>query len=146
MQAYIPLRMIAEDQEDLTLISACLQDALIPLSGIEYDKENRYFHLIANRFCWEHEEENREEGPCYNRVVAGLSFHNVRNVSKQGLNLENQNELLNLLTITFSDDNEFIHLVFSGGASIKVEIEKTLLCHLKDLESPYPTLNKPIHD
>ena len=34
---YAPLKIIAEDHEDLQVIAACLQDALIPLSGMEYD-------------------------------------------------------------------------------------------------------------
>ncbi len=144
MPPYAPLRMIAEDQEDLTLISACLQDALIPLSGLEYDQESGHFRLIANRFCWECDAELQEEKSYYTRVPAGLAFHHVKEVHKLGLNLQNKNELVNLLTIQTTDEDDYIHLIFSGGGEIKLHIDK-LLCHLKDIDEPYPTANKPDH-
>ena len=110
MPTYTPLRMIAEDQDDLTLISACLQDALVPLSGLDYDPKSGQFRLLTNRFCWECDpeamtpEESGEEKSCYTRVPAGLSFQNVKEVHKVGLNLQNQTELINLLTIQPSEE------------------------------------------
>ncbi len=136
--------MIAEDQEDLTLISACLQDALIPLSGLDYDQESGHFHLIANRFCWECDPEVQETTSYYTRVPTGLAIHHVSEVQKLGLNLQNKNELVNLLTIQTAEEDAYIHLIFSGGAEIKLKIDK-LLCHLKDIDEPYPTVNKPDH-
>jgi hypothetical protein len=145
MAPYEPLRMIVQDGDDLQVIAACLQDALVPLSGLEYDKEEGRFHLIANRFCWECDEESHNDASCYNRVAAGLSFHHVKDVQKKGLELQNKNELINLLTIREIEGENSIHLVFSGGSEIKLTIEK-LSCHLKDMDEPYPTLNKPCHD
>ena len=78
MTTYTPLRMMAQDGDDLHVIAACLQDALVPLSGLEYDKEGGNFHLLANRFCWECESDDQEQGiSCYTRVPAGLAFHHV---------------------------------------------------------------------
>jgi hypothetical protein len=145
MISYEPLRMIVQDGNDLQVIAACLQDALVPLSGLEYDKEGECFHLIANRFCWEWEGEAAQETPCYSRVAAGLSFQHVKDVQKKGLELQNKNELINLLTIHAIDGEDSIHLVFSGGSEIKLTVER-LSCHLKDMDEPYPTLNKPCHD
>lgn len=144
MDSYTPLRMVAEDQEDLTFIAACLQDALVPISGITYEKEKALFHLVANRFCWECAIEAQEGDSLYSRVVSGLAFHNIKEVSHKGLDLHTQHELLNLLTIYVSPEHHTISLVFSGGIEIKLTTAD-LLCHLKDIEEPYPTPHKPEH-
>ncbi len=140
---YKPLQMIAEDGDDLHVIAACLQDALIPLSGIEYDEKEGYFCLVANRFCWECESETLDGNDYYTRVAAGLSFRHVTDVHKKDINIHNQHELINLLTIHQQED-DFIHLIFSGGSEIKLKIDK-LNCHLKDIDEPYPTSKRPSH-
>ncbi len=144
MTTYQPLKISAEDKEDLQIIAACLQDALVPLSGLTYDQDKGHFHLLANRFCWECDPEDCEGSSYYARVAAGLAFHHVREVQKKDLNLQNKEELVNLLTIQNAED-EYIHLIFSGGSEIKLKIDK-LCCHLKDVDEPYATANKPCHE
>lgn len=141
--AYTPLRMTAEDGADLQVIASCLQDALIPLSGMDYDQDTGHFHLIVNRFCWECEPEELDGNPYYARVAAGLAFHYVKDVQKKGLDLHNKTELINLLTIHNEEDSS-IHLIFSGGSEIKLIVDH-VCCHLKDMDEPYPTANKPEH-
>lgn len=143
MSTYKPLKIFAEDADDLQVIAACLQDALIPLSGIDYDKKGGHFHLIANRFCWECEPEDCDGNSFYARVAAGLAFHHVKEVQKKDLHLKNKEELVNLLTIHNAEDG-CIHLIFSGGAEIKLKVDK-LCCQLKDVDEPYCTSNKPCH-
>src|ERR1700722_8148084 len=143
MTTYTPLRMFAGDLEDLQVIAACLQDALIPLSGIDYDQERGDFNLIANRFCWECDPEICDGNSYYARVAAGLVFHHVKDVQKKEIDLHNKNELVNLLTIHNGKD-DCIHLIFSGGSEIRLTVDK-LCCHLKDVDEPYSTPNKPCH-
>jgi len=144
METYTPLRMVAEDTDDLQVISACLQDALVPLSGMEYDQESKNFHLIANRFCWECAPELCEGSSYYTRVASGVAFHHVKEVQKKDLNRQNKHELVNLLTI-HNDEDGCIHLIFSGGSEIKLKVDK-LCCHLKDVDEPYSTSHKPCHE
>ena len=143
MTTYTPLRMIAEDENDLQVIAACLQDALVPLSGMEYDEKTGDFHLVANRFCWECVPEILEGDSFYKRVPTGLVFHLVTEIKKKGLALHNKHELVNLLTIHDQEEN-YIHLIFSGGAEIRLKVDK-ISCHLKDVDEPYHTLSKPSH-
>jgi hypothetical protein len=143
MTTYKPLKMLAEDSDDLQVIAACLQDALIPLSGMDYDQEGGHFHLVANRFCWECDPELCEGSPYYARVAAGLAFHHVKDVQKKAIDLKNKEELVNLLTIHNSEDG-CIHLIFSGGSEIKLKVDK-LCCHLKDVDEPYATPQRPCH-
>lgn len=143
MKAYTPLRMIAEDKDDLQVIAACLQDALIPLSSMNYDKEKGHFHLVANRFCWECDPETVDDCTYYSRVAAGLLFQDVQNIQRKALDLQHNNELVNLLTI-HNEEEGCIHLIFSGGSEIKLRVNK-VCCHLRDVDEPYPTANKPCH-
>lgn len=144
MTTYAPLRMIAEDEDDLQVIAACLQDALVPLSGMEYDQGAKQFHLVANRFCWECAPEVVERDSFYTRVPVGLAFHHVTEIKTKDLDLQNKNELVNLLTIHDQNKN-CIHLIFSGGTEIRLTVDK-ISCHLKDVDEPYPTPNKPSHE
>src|ERR1043165_8999837 len=48
-----PLKIVARDAEDLVVVSACLQDALIPLNEMRYLPQERRFIMVANRFRWE---------------------------------------------------------------------------------------------
>ena len=48
-----PLKVIARDAEDLAVVAACLQDALIPLNEMRYLPQERRFIMVANRFRWE---------------------------------------------------------------------------------------------
>lgn len=144
MTTYAPLRILAEDVDDLQVIAACLQDALVPLSGMEYDQDSGKFHLVANRFCWECPPEVLEGDSFYKRVPTGIAFHHVTDIKTKDLDLQNKHELINLLTIQDQTENS-IHLVFSGGTEIRLTVDK-ISCHLKDVDEPYPTPNKPSHE
>lgn len=141
--AYKPLKIRVEDKDDLQVISACLQDALIPLSGINYDPKLKQLHIVANRFCWECKPETIDGDAYHARVPVGIAFHHVKNVQKKGISPSHQNKLVNLLTI-HNPEKGCIHLVFSGGSEIKLEVDK-IRCHLKDIDEPYSTPHKPKH-
>ena len=47
------LRLRAEDSDDLAVISACLQDSLVPVRDLAYLPDEGRFMLVANRFRWE---------------------------------------------------------------------------------------------
>lgn len=51
------LKLRAHDPADLAVISAHLQDALVPVSDMAWLKGERRFLLLANRFRWEAEPE-----------------------------------------------------------------------------------------
>ena len=47
------LRLRAMDEDDLQVIAACLQDALVPLREMAFMGEERRFMAAFNRFQWE---------------------------------------------------------------------------------------------
>ena len=135
-----PLKLRAEDHEDLAVIAACLQDAQACLGEMAYDAEARRFALVVVRFAW-------EAGPgisddarraALGQSVAGLHFDAVTSVKVRDIDQSARRQLLRLLTITGAprDNPKSITLHFVGGGQVRLEVER-LHCHLRDLEAPH---------
>ncbi len=138
-----PLKLRAKDGEDIAVIAACLQDALVPVGDLTYLPEDRQFVAVLNRFCWETAEHVRDADNAYQRVLCGLCFDGVRGVRLRGVDRHDSGRLLQLLTIESSDDA--ITLVFAGGAAFRLEVP-AVRCILEDLVEPWPTQWQPSHD
>ena len=154
------LKLRAHDLADMRILAACLQDALIPLSDIAYLKREKRFVMVANRFRWELRKDATEsaqaalvpeedarfeddaEEPAFERVNCGICFDRVRGVRYQGLDLDNKDHILNLLTIEANARS--IRLVFSGDILIHLDVG-AIACHLQDLSEPWPTHWQPSH-
>jgi len=134
------LKLLARDAEDLAVISAVLQDALIPISEMAYLPEEQRFALVANRFRW-------ERSPTGGRAVlerrlTGLSIAGVSAVKRRGFSLAERDRILVLLAIRQAEGA--LLLDFAGDASIRLETGE-ILCHLDDLSEPWPTKWQPRH-
>ncbi len=140
---FVPLRLLANDTEDLAILATHLQDALLPLASMVYEPKNATFTLLANRFCWEHPPIDHEGMPMYHRVHSGLCFRNVDKVHHRGFQRNGNTRILNLLTLQ-AQRTDAIRLICSGNNEIHIET-KNLHCHLGDLHQPWPTRKKPIH-
>lgn len=140
---FVPLRLLAHDDEDLTIMAAHLQDALLPLVSMVYEPKKATFTLLANRFCWEHPPIDHEGAPMFHRVHSGITFKNVDKVHHRGFDRKGKTRILNLLTIHAKRAGA-IHLVCSQDHEIRLET-KNLHCHLGDLHHPWPTRKKPMH-
>ncbi len=145
------LRLRAEDADDLCVISACLQDALVPVSDIAYLKEDRLFVLVANRFRRETDEGSGRAGE---RVLSGLSFADVGRVQRRGLAAGAVNGFLSLLSVELIQAGEqapagktgaTVELRFSGGATVRLTASR-LRAHLQDMGEGWPTQWAPTHD
>ena len=140
------LKLRAEDAEDLHIVSACLQDALIAVGDIKYLPEDRRFVLVANRFRWEAMpcDQDSELSPddCFERVHSGLRFENVTAVRQRGLDNLDAGQLLELLAIQI--EGAALTLVFAGDAAIRLETDGPL-CFVEDLDEPWPTKWRPRH-
>jgi hypothetical protein len=47
-----PIRLRAEDDEDLKIVSACLQDAILPIGDMGFLPDEKRFVMVVNRFRW----------------------------------------------------------------------------------------------
>ena len=77
------LKLLASSEEDLKVISAHLQDAIVSVSDIASLKKNRIFLMQLNRFMWEDVEKGvfRKN----KRIRTVLKFDNVLNVSSKNI-------------------------------------------------------------
>jgi len=134
------IKLRAEDEEDLAVVSAVLQDALVSVAEMVYRPEEKRFVLVANRFRWEPEAEGARRN--FERILTGLRIDAVTNVRRRGFDPRDQERILNLLAIRAEPGA--LRFEFAAGASIRLEVER-ILCHLDDLGEPWPTRWQPKH-
>lgn len=150
------LKIIARDAEDLAVVSACLQDALIPLNEMRYLPQERRFIMVANRFRWERVAQGREElAPgtdasfdsdedfgARQRTNAGICIDRVLAVRSRNIDRSRPDEFLSVLSVQL--DGNKLTFLFAGGGVIQVEIE-ALALYLSDLGKAWPTQWQPDH-
>lgn len=139
-----PLRLHALDAEDLAFFSALLQDALLRVGDIAYLPREKRFALLAARFDWEEKARGRLE-----RCSAGVHFEMVTSARYKGVPREHPDETLELLAVVFEPGPTApagsIRLVFSGGATILLEVEN-IEAQLCDLGPRWPVSSCPAHE
>ena len=140
------LKLIANTEEDLRVVSAHLQDSIASVSDIANLKKNKIFLMQLNRFMWEDVEKGvfRKN----KRVQSILRFENVLGVYSKNLNQKKKDRFLDFLAIEtklLSDKSYEIKLNFAGNILIKMNIE-VIECFLEDLGEPWDTKTKPKHN
>src|SRR5437763_17207664 len=78
------LKLRAEDADDLAVISACLQDALVPVADLAYVPEDGTFLLVANRFRWENGLRPAPGEAGHQRTLCGATSSEVTAVPYSG--------------------------------------------------------------
>ena len=137
------LKLRANDKEDLSVISTVLQDSLITVNEMLFLKKESRFAFVANRFRWEdNNEKNLKDILVYERVHCGICFDTVTAVLQKGLNQYRKSQIISLLSIVAEE--KIIDMSFSAGIVVRLEIDE-ILCHLQDLDSPWPTKWRPEH-
>jgi hypothetical protein len=140
------LKLRAEDADDLAVISACLQDAIVPVRDVAYVPEEREFLLVANRFRWESGLGPAPGETPFERTLCGVAFREVTGVAYRGFRRSEGDRLLSLLAIRAEAGAEdgVVLLEFSGGAVIRLDVDR-ILAHATDLGEPWPTRWRPGH-
>ncbi|MEW7009419.1 MULTISPECIES: DUF2948 family protein [unclassified Lentilitoribacter] len=140
------LKLLALDDEDLTVISAAMQDAVLRVEDLEFDKRNNQFLLTANRFAWEKRKGFLKKEHERRRTV--LAFKRVSNVKMRGFNASDDDEVLSLLALRFLETDEGpegeLELVMSGNAGILLNVE-CIEVQLTDTGGAWGTRFKPKH-
>jgi hypothetical protein len=134
------LKLSALDGDDLAVISAAVQDSLVPVRDCAYLAAEKRFVLLLNRFRWEAEATIET---AYWRTHSALVFNEVSAVHHHNIPLEKPDRVLDLLSVAMENDNTVI-LHFAADRTIRLEIGR-LACHLGDVGEPWPTPWKPAH-
>jgi hypothetical protein len=137
------LKLSAEDEEDLQVIAAVLQDAIVPLCDMQYCPDEKRFVMVVHRFRWD-EAKNAEasEAPCFERVHCALEIEGVEGVQKHCFEGAANCGLLDLLTLM--PENGCLKLVFAGGAELKLKLGAWRL-RIEDFGEPWPAGHRPCH-
>jgi len=151
-----PLRLIAQDADDLKVISALVQDAVLTARDLQYSARKRRFSLLLNRFRWEDRAQAQTAGRAFERVRAVLDFGDVERVTHQGLDRRDPETVFSLLAVEFIADTQTecdgpagpgrVLLTFAGDGTIALQVE-CLQVQLADVTRPYvaPSRRAPDH-
>ncbi len=140
------LKLTALDAEDLEVISAHLQDAVLLVGDMKFLPGESRFAAVVNRFDWQGADAGDRE-KVYQRRRSGLRFDRVNSVKAQNIRQDASDAVLELLAIKFEATDEpagHITLVFAGGGAIRLDVE-CIEAALGDLGPAWQTENRPAH-
>lgn len=144
------LKLIAFDADDLAVISAHLQDAVLKVADIAYLPRERRFAAVGNRFDWADALQNSKGKPEYVRRHTALRFERVLGAQLQGIDPNKKNAVLSLLAIGFEPveapdgPGGYVTLSFADGAAIRLQVE-CIEAELKDLGPAWRAKSMPKH-
>lgn len=138
------LKLVALDREDLEIVSAHLQDAVVKIGEVIWRPAERRLVIALNRFDWE---AAVSEIPAWRRRRAALRFDRVLSCKCKSLDCSAKEQVLNLLAIDFNETQApggVITLAFSGGGMLRLEVE-CLEAEVADLGPVWQTACCPDH-
>lgn len=143
------LSLKAEAAEDLPVLSALIQDAVLPVEELRWDRRARRVSLLINRFRWEDRAEAEKAGRPYERVRALLVIGGVTALSSQGFDRSEKDVVLSLLALDWQpgeDGAGRLVLTLAGDGAVAATVE-CIDVTLRDVTRPYvaPSRHMPNH-
>ncbi|MGL4729700.1 MAG: DUF2948 family protein [Bosea sp. (in: a-proteobacteria)] len=138
------LKLVALDADDLAVISAHMQDAVLKAGDIAFWPKEARLAIVARRFDWEGHDKGENR-----RRLSGLQFGRVTRVQALGLDRQAKERVLNLLSVTFAaptleaPEGE-VTLTFSDGAALRLHVE-CVEAQLTDLGPVWEAAAAPEH-
>jgi hypothetical protein len=149
------LKLVALDKDDIEVVSAHVQDALVKVGDIFWQPHARRFVMALNRFDWMNAVNadgakpvgGEADIPDYRRCRTALRFERVSACKCRDFDQTNKEATLNLLAVEFAERDTpagTVTLTFSGGGAIRLEVE-CLEAELIDLGEVYAAAACPNH-
>jgi hypothetical protein len=138
------LKLVALDGDDINVVSAHLQDAVVKVEDIRWRPAEHRVVVGLSRFDWE---AAIGQTPQYRRRLAAVRFDRVMACKCRHVETAGKGAALNLLNIAFSESDApggVVTLTFSGGATLRLEVE-CLEVELADLGPAWVTEACPVH-
>lgn len=139
-----PLKFVVLDEEDLEVVSAHVQDAVVKVADVLWRPQEKRLVIGLNRFDWEGA---HDVHPDYRRRRSALRFERVLTCKCKSVNPAGKDAVLNLLAVEFSEGDApagVVTLTFSGGAAVRLEVE-CLEAELADLGPSWAAAGCPEH-
>ncbi len=134
------LSIKAESPDDLAVMSALVQDAVLSQADIRWDRRLRSLVLLINRFRWEDAPAAARAGRDFERARALLVIGGVERVVHQGLDPASADTVLSILSVDWqpgTDGAGRVVLNLAGDGALAAEVE-CLDLTLRDVTRPYP--------
>ena len=138
------LKLVALDTDDLEVVSAHLQDALVSVGDVHWRPAEKRLVIGLARFDWEGA---LAAPPEFQRRSTALRFDRVVSFKCRNVDCGDKHAIFNLLAVSFEETDSpagVVTLTFSGGAALRVEVE-CLECALVDLGPIWTTTCCPTH-
>jgi hypothetical protein len=130
------LKLVALDKDDIEIVSAHVQDAIVKVADIFWQPREHRFVMALNRFDWMSAAEAKANTKAdYRRCRTALRFERVLACKCRNVDQSNTEARLNLLAVEFAEKDApagIVTLTFSGGAAIRLDVE-CLEAELADL-------------
>lgn len=139
------LKLIALDEQDLGIVSACVQDAVMKVGDLEFLPAAKRFVMPMNRFAWEKKSSFFRQHNERRKSV--LHFDRVLGAKLSGISRDKPDEVLSLLAISFvpfSEPAGIVELIFAGDGAIMLEVE-CIEARLADVGGAWEAASRPRH-
>lgn len=137
------LKLLAFDPDDLAIVSAHAQDAVLSIGDMAYVPKERRFVALMNRL----DRTTRADDTALVRRRSALRIERVTRAELQGINPKAKTDVLALLAINAHMSEApagHLTLMFSGTAAIRLHVE-CIEASLEDLGPAWATKNAPEH-
>ena len=136
------IRLAAADAEDLQILSARLQDAVVKLKNFVWLPKKRRFAAVLNRLQW--------ESGGKTRVRSGLHFDGVLKVQSHKVKPGAGEAVVSVLALNFTanegeDPGGVIEIVLAGGGAIRLTVE-CIDAGLADMSGSWAAIGTPDHE
>ncbi|MDO5642565.1 MAG: DUF2948 family protein [Paracoccus sp. (in: a-proteobacteria)] len=134
-----PLALRAEAADEIAVLSALVQDAVLTGADLHFDRKRRQLSLLINRFRWEDAEAARREDRAFERVRALLVISDIVGLHSDGIRRDGADEVLSLLALIWqpgADGTGRLLLEFAGDGTIAADVECISL-DLRDVTRPH---------
>jgi hypothetical protein len=134
-----PLRLLAQDADDLAIISAAMQDAVAKIGDINFEAKGRLLTIAFNRYCW--------ESGGSTRVRSALQLGGVMKVQARRIRRGARDAVLEVLAVSFDEGaapGGMVTISCAGGGDLRAEVE-CIDAVLADVSEPWPTPRAPAH-
>lgn len=145
------LKLVALDRDDIAVVSAHVQDALVRVGDIVWQPHEHRFVMALNRFDWiaaaTGAKPARGQKPDYRRCRTALRFDRVLSCKCRGIDQSDKEGRLNLLAVEFAERDVpggVVTMTFSGSGVIRLEVE-CLEAELADLGEIFAADGCPNH-
>jgi len=139
MAATAPLQLLAQDADDLAIISAAMQDAVAKVGDITYEPKARLLTMAFNRYRW--------EAGGNERVRSALQLGGVMKLQARKVRRGARDAVLEVLAVTFDAGEApggLITISCAGGGDLRATVE-CVDAVLADVSKPWPTTRAPAH-